>query len=63
MARIALITFGTLLLALATAVASLEAFTASHPSPGRAGGSLDRPPSRVHASMMADCARGLSGGQ
>ena len=40
MARIALISFGTLLLALATAVASLDAFTASHPSPERGGGSL-----------------------
>jgi len=63
MARVALISLGTLLLALATAVASLEAFTASHPSPGRGGGSLERPQSRVHTSMMSDCARGLSGGQ
>jgi hypothetical protein len=63
MARVALISLGALLLALATAVASLEAFTASHPSPGRAGGSLDRPPARVHASMMTDCERGLTGGR
>ena len=58
MARLAVISFGALVLALA-ALAGLDAFTASHASQGRPGGSVDRQQSHAHASMTADCGRGL----
>jgi len=58
MARLAVISFGALVLALA-ALAGLDAFTAPHLSQGRPGASLDSQQPRAHASMTADCARGL----
>ena len=60
MARLAVISFGALVLALA-ALAGLDAFTAPHLSQGRPGGSVDRQQSRAHVSMTADCGRGLLG--
>jgi hypothetical protein len=64
MARLAVISFGALVLALA-AIAGLDAFTALHPSQGRPAGAVGRQQSRAHtsahASMTADCGRGLLG--
>jgi hypothetical protein len=60
MARLAVICLGSLVLALA-AVAGLDAFTAPHLSQGRPVRSLDRQQSGAHASMAADCGRGLPG--
>ncbi len=58
MARLAVISFGALVLALA-ALAGLDAFTAPHLPQGRPGASVDPQQSRAHASMTADCGRGL----
>ena len=63
MARLAVISFGCLVLALAAVVAGLDAFAALHPPQGPPGGSVDRQQSRAHASMTADCGRGLIGGK
>jgi hypothetical protein len=60
MARLTVICFGSLVLALA-AVAGLDAFTAPHLSQGRPDRSVDRQQSRAHASMTADCGHGLLG--
>jgi hypothetical protein len=57
MARLAVISFGALVLALA-ALAGLDAFTAPHLSQGRPGGSLDRQQSSAPTSTTADCSRG-----
>jgi hypothetical protein len=59
MARLAVISFGALVLALA-ALTGLDAFTAPHLSQGRGGGSVGRQQSRAHAST-ADCGRALLG--
>jgi hypothetical protein len=63
MARLAVISFGCLVLALAAVVAGLDAFTALHPPQGRPGGSVDRQQPHAHASMTADCGRGPTGGK
>ena len=60
MTRLAVMSFGALVLARA-ALAGLDAFTAPHLSQGRPGASLDSQQSRAHASMMANCGRGLLG--
>jgi len=62
MARLLVMSFGGLMLALA-AVAGLEAFTSLHPPEGRPGGSVDRQEPGAHASMPADCGRGLLAGK
>lgn len=58
MVRLAVISFGALLLALA-AVAGLDAFTAPRLSQGRAGGSVDHQQSPAPTSTTADCSRAL----
>jgi hypothetical protein len=60
MARLVVISVGSLMLALA-ALAGLDAITAPHLSQGRPGGSADRQQSPAHASMTADCGRGWLG--
>jgi len=57
MTRLALISFGAPVLALA-ALAGLDAFTAPRVSQGRLGATVN---SRAHASMTADCGCGLLG--
>jgi hypothetical protein len=58
MARLAVISFGALVLALA-ALAGLDAFTAPHLPQARPGASVDPRESGAHASTTADCGGGL----
>ena len=60
MTRLAVICFGSLVLALA-AVAGLDAFTAPRLSQERPVRAVDRQQSGAHASLTADCGRGLLG--
>jgi hypothetical protein len=63
MTRLAVISFGALVLALA-AIAGLDAFTALHPykdDPLEPWAVNSRAYTSAHASMTADCGRGLLG--